>query len=247
MRDTGRTLSKKKILLGSLVLVASLIFGSGVFAHWSARAAAGAGMLSEYNLFLPQILAKYCASRPLIQPNDLDKDRGVETGINNIRKENGLPVLTNATELTQAALRHSNDMAAKNFVSHTGSDGSSVGQRLDDACYKWRAYGEIIAMGYETPGEVIAGWMESSTHMNIILSEMFTEFGAGYAYNPSIDDHYWTVDFGLRAVEYNSTPERYYSCTYYMGDENGESWLSLYSIWPCDLGTQVSTDSNGRK
>lgn len=122
-----------------------------------------------------------------------------------------------------------------------------MGQRLEDACYKWWAYGEIIARGYETPSEVIAGWMKSSAHKNIILSEMFAEFGAGYAYNASGDDHYWTVDLGLKAVVYNSTLERYYSCTYYIGDENGESWLSLNSIWPRDEGPQVSNALNGGK
>ncbi len=138
-------------------------------------------------------------------------------------------------------------MADNNFFSHTGSDGSGVGQRLEDACYKWRAYGEIIARGYETPSEAIAGWMKSSAHMNIILSEMFTEFGAEYAYNASVDDHYWTVDFGLRATEYISTIEVYYSCTYYMGDENGGSWFSIYSVTPCDIATQVPAGSIGRR
>jgi hypothetical protein len=234
----GRTLSKTKLLLGSLVLVASLIFGGGVFGRLPPRAAAG---FSEYKQYLPQILVDYCAANPLVQPNDLDKDRGVEAGINNIRKVNGLPFLTNAAELTQAALRHSNDMAANNFVRHTGSDGSSVRQRLEDACYKWRAYGEIIAMGYETPEEVIAGWMNSPGHQGVILSDLFEEFGAGYASNTSGDDHFWTLDFGLRAAELNLTSESYYSCSYYLGGEEGESWLSLYSARPCDTEAQVAT------
>jgi uncharacterized protein YkwD len=237
-------LNKKKLVLGSLVFVASLIFGGGVFARWPARAAAG---FSEFNQYLPQILVDYCASGQLIQPNDIAKDSAVETGINDIRKGNGLPVLIHAAELTQAALRHSNDMAENSFVSHTGSDGSSAGERLEEACYQWQAYGEIIAMGYETPGEVIASWMNSPAHQGVILSDLFTEFGAGYAYNPSGDNHYWTVDFGLRAAESNLVAKRYYSCTYHVGDENSESWLSLYSIWPCDMGTQVSTDFNGQR
>lgn len=81
----GRTLSKTKLLLGGLVLVASLIFGGGVFGRLPTRAAAG---FSEYKQYLPQILVDYCAANPLVQPNDLDRDRGVEVGINNIRKVN---------------------------------------------------------------------------------------------------------------------------------------------------------------
>jgi hypothetical protein len=40
--------------------------------------------------------------------------------------------------LTQAALVHSDDMVANNFFSHTGSDGSSAGQRATAAGYAWR-------------------------------------------------------------------------------------------------------------
>jgi uncharacterized protein YkwD len=237
-------LRKKKILLGNFMIAVSVLFSAGVFARWPTRAATG---FSEFNQYLPQILVDYCASGKLIQPNDIARDSAVETGINDIRDGNGLPVLAHAAELSQAALRQSNDMAENSFVSHTGSDGSSVGERLEDACYQWLAYGEIIAMGYETPEDVIAGWMNSPAHEAAILSDLFSEFGAGYAYNPSGDDHYWTVDFGLRSTEFNLAAERYYSCEYYFGDEAGESWLSLNSIWPCDMEAQAATGLNGQR
>lgn len=237
-------MSRNKILLTNLVLAASVIIGIAVFGRLPTRAAAG---FSEYKQYLPQILVDYCAAIPLIRPNDINKDKEVEAGINNIRQENGLPALIHAAELTQAALRHSNDMAQNSFVNHTGSDGSSVGQRMEDACYRWRAYGEIISRGHETPEEVIAGWMNSPGHQGVIPSILFEEFGAGYAYNASGDDHYWTVDFGLRAVELKLTAQSYYSCTFYLGDEESESWLSLYSIWPCDMEAQLPTDLNGQR
>lgn len=241
----GSDLEKRSLVRSGALLVLCIASAAGIFWGWPARAAE-VSEPAQSAQYLPLIMQTGYIPDPIIEPDDPGKDIAVEAGINLIREENGLPVLVHAAELTQATLRHSNDMADNNFVSHTGSDGSSVGQRLEEACYKWRAYGEIIAMGYETPSEVIAGWMNSSAHMNIILSEMFTEFGAGYAYNSSsYYKHYFTVDFGLRATEYRSTTDGYYSCTYYMGDENGESWLSIYSVTPCGNVTQVPTGSIG--
>jgi hypothetical protein len=238
-------LGTRSFVGGSALLFLFIASAAGIFWGWPAWAAAEVSEPVEYGQYLPLILQTGCIPVPIIEPDDPGKDIAVEAGINLIREGNGSPVLVHAAELTQAALRHSNDMAGNIFVSHTGSDGSGVGQRLEDACYKWRAHGEIIAAGYETPGEVIAGWKKSSAHMNIILSEMFAEFGAGYAYNAIGDDHYWTVDFGLRATEYLSTTGGYYSCTYYMGDENGESWLSIYSVTPCRNVTELPTGSIG--
>lgn len=232
---------RKKVLLGSLMLTLSLIFGANQLGHWSVQVAAG---FFAHKQYLPQILVDYCESYPAIQPNDITKDNAVEVGINNIRVEEGLPVLAQSPELAQAALRHSNDMAENSFFNHTGSDDSNAGQRMEDACYQWQAYGEIIAKGYKTPEEVIAGWMESPGHQDVIMSEWFEDFGAAYAYNANGDDHYWTVDFGLRAVELNLSADEYYSCTYYLGNEDSESWLSVKSIWPCDMGVKMPAGLN---
>ncbi len=237
----GSDLEKRSLVRSSALLVLCIASAAGIFWGWPARAAE-VSEPAQSAQYLPLIMQTGCIPDPIIEPDDPGKDIAVEAGINLIREENGLPVLVHAAELTQATLRHSNDMADNNFVSHTGSDGSSVGQRLEEACYKWRAYGEIIAMGYETPSEVIAGWMKSSAHMNIILSEMFTEFGAGYAYNSSsYYKHYFTVDFGLRATVFNSNPERFYLCEYYLQDKAGESRLKLYSAYPCAQALEKST------
>ncbi|GAT80161.1 hypothetical protein STXM2123_863 [Streptomyces sp. F-3] len=101
------------------------------------------------------------------------------------------PVKPNAA-LTEAARAHSEDMAAHRNMSHTGSDGSSPGDRLTRAGYDWRTYGENVAYGYSTPEQVMAGWMSSSGHRANILNCSFTEIGVGLA-QPG---HYWTQDFG---------------------------------------------------
>jgi uncharacterized protein YkwD len=56
--------------------------------------------------------------------------------------------------------------------------------------------GENVGAGYPTPEEVVAGWMDSPGHRANILSESFTQVGAGYAYSSdSTYKHYWTLQF----------------------------------------------------
>ncbi|SDD88392.1 Uncharacterized conserved protein YkwD, contains CAP (CSP/antigen 5/PR1) domain [Streptomyces prasinopilosus] len=101
------------------------------------------------------------------------------------------PVKVN-TALTEAAQKHSEDMAASRTMSHTGSDGSSPDDRIARAGYSWSTYGENVAYGYSTPEQVMAGWMASPGHRENILNCAFEEIGVGLAQPGS----YWTQDFG---------------------------------------------------
>ncbi|MBB5126175.1 CAP domain-containing protein [Streptomyces griseoloalbus] len=101
------------------------------------------------------------------------------------------PVKVNAT-LTGAAQKHSEDMAASGNMSHTGSDGSSPGDRITRAGYNWSTYGENVAYGYSTPEQVMAGWMASPGHKENIVNCAFKEIGVGLAQPGG----YWTQDFG---------------------------------------------------
>ncbi|MFH8370194.1 CAP domain-containing protein [Streptomyces sp. NPDC018031] len=97
--------------------------------------------------------------------------------------------------LTKAAQGHSKDMADHSNMSHTGSDGSSPGDRITRAGYTWRTYGENVAYGYATPEQVMAGWMSSDGHKRNILNCGFKEIGVGLA-QPG---NYWTQVFGASA------------------------------------------------
>ncbi|MDK0520611.1 CAP domain-containing protein [Streptomyces sp. ML-6] len=112
--------------------------------------------------------------------------------VNDEREKAGCSPLTLDAELTKAARAHSEDMAAHRNMSHTGSDGSTPGDRITDAGYEWRAYGENVAHGYDTPESVMAGWMDSPGHRSNILDCSFEEIGVGLA-GPG---DYWTQDFG---------------------------------------------------
>ncbi|MFF4897930.1 CAP domain-containing protein [Streptomyces sp. NPDC001068] len=114
--------------------------------------------------------------------------------VNTERGKVGCPDLTLNTTLSKVAQAHSDDMALHRNMSHSGSDGSSPGDRITTAGYTWSAYGENVAYGYSTPEQVMAGWMASPGHKANILNCAFKEIGIGLA-EP---DSYWTQDFGTR-------------------------------------------------
>jgi len=233
-------------VISSLIV---LVVGGVLAAFWlPVSAEAVREETSAYVQYLPLIPAVDCIPGPLIQPDDLERDIAVEARINEIRAEHSLPHLTNSQKITQSALRHSNDMADNNFFDHTGSDGSNAGRRLDEACYKWQVYGEIIAAGYRSPASVVDAWMGSDGHRGVILDTELTEFGAGYAYNRKSElKHYWTVDFGLRASVSTSGASEFYTCKYHFAVDEGEIWLSLHSVEPCGSGFEGSPGLSERR
>lgn len=100
--------------------------------------------------------------------------------------------------LTQAASAHSADMVSHDLFSHTGSNGSSPGDRMTAAGYAWRGWGENIAAGQASVADVVDGWMKSDGHCANLMNPAYKDIGvacisgnAGTRYAT-----YWTQDFG---------------------------------------------------
>ncbi|WAC72313.1 CAP domain-containing protein [Roseateles sp. SL47] len=103
--------------------------------------------------------------------------------------------------LTQAANNHALDMTSKNFFSHTGSNGSSLGDRVTAVGYPWSALGENIAAGQPTVKDVMDAWMDSPGHCANIMSPSFTEVGVSCQLAASTSNPYstyWVMDLGAR-------------------------------------------------
>jgi len=100
-------------------------------------------------------------------------------------------------QLEDAALIHSRDMAVNDFFSHTGSDGSSGGDRATRAGYMWWTWGENIAAGYPSVSAVMQGWIDSDGHCANMMNADFTNLGSAlYNNNGSTYGIYWTQVFG---------------------------------------------------
>ncbi|KAL4125520.1 hypothetical protein PRIC2_009103 [Phytophthora ramorum] len=123
--------------------------------------------------------------------------------VNKERVARGISKLCKNRKLQSAAEIHSNDMAKRNFLSHGGSDGSTITSRISAAGFHWTASAENVAAGQSSVSSVMSSWMKSSPHRANLLNKQYTHFGCGYAYSSSSKyKRYWTQVFasGTREV-----------------------------------------------
>ncbi|TBL31668.1 CAP domain-containing protein [Verrucosispora sp. SN26_14.1] len=134
------------------------------------------------------------ASTPSATPSSGTTSQAAEVVrlVNVERAKEGCGALSIDDKLMTAAQRHSQDQADTQNMSHTGSDGSNPGTRLDRVDYTWRTYGENVAWNQRTPAAVMDAWMNSEGHRANILNCAFTEIGVGVA---SSNGPYWTQVF----------------------------------------------------
>jgi len=119
--------------------------------------------------------------------------------VNQIRQSAGLYPLARNRALDLAAQVHAQDMARHNFMSHSGSDGSSPAARIRAAGYPWITWAENVAVGYATPAAVMNAWMNSPGHRRNILNPNVREIGIGVAQSPGTRwGIFWCQDFGNR-------------------------------------------------
>lgn len=123
--------------------------------------------------------------------------------INEEREANDLPPYQSSNRLRDAARAHSTDMACNGFFSHTGSNGSSVGDRVFAENYPWTAVGENIFGTGDTsndaPQLAFDFWIAGAGNRANLVSEEFTEIGVGYIYEPdSPFGGYFTAVFADR-------------------------------------------------
>ncbi|PFG54095.1 uncharacterized protein YkwD [Marinobacter sp. LV10R520-4] len=134
-----------------------------------------------------------------------ETDRSLLNSVNEARSQprqcgnedfNAVDPLSWSCKLEEAARGHSEDMAELEFFSHTGSEGSQIGERVSERHYQWSAVGENIAAGQNSVDEVVDGWLSSPGHCANIMHAEFTEMGAarieapGSQYSP-----FWTQVF----------------------------------------------------
>ena len=106
--------------------------------------------------------------------------------------------LTLNNNLMWAALLHSEDMAARMVMEHTGFDGSEVDKRVEETGYEWSDVGENIAYsGLDDVVDVVDNWKNSTTgHCENLMYPDFTEMGAARVQSDGDNRYYWTQVFG---------------------------------------------------
>ena len=112
----------------------------------------------------------------------------------------GLPPLKLQENLQVSACWLAQDMAKKNYFSHTDKQGRDIDPRLPACGYRrYHGIGENIAAGQESPTDAMTEWMKSPLHRENILSRDYNEIGVGYSFSDdSKFQRYWVQDFGSR-------------------------------------------------
>jgi uncharacterized protein YkwD len=113
--------------------------------------------------------------------------------VNRDRSRHGLPPLAAHAALARAASVHSADQAAVGRLNHTGSDGSSVADRVQREGYRWSRVGENVGGGYAAAADVVAGWMNSPGHRAVMLTPGENHAGVGYSRSGHQLRHFWTL------------------------------------------------------
>jgi uncharacterized protein YkwD len=144
----------------------------------------------------PAQVASAPAPAPVASPLDSEEQAFIQT-INNYRRANGLGDLTFQANIERAANWMSQDMAEKNYFSHTDSQGRDPFKRMADFDYKGGWMGENIAAGKSSGVDTFTQFKNSPGHNANMLKPQFTRIGVARHHLPgSTYGWYWTVDFG---------------------------------------------------
>ncbi len=145
---------------------------------------------------------------PSVPPTPLDVNIAV-ADLNTYRRANGLkPVSLNA-KLSKASQVHAEDLAKHGIISHTGTDGSGHGDRVQRQGYYFSIAAENVATGQKSWEKVFKAWQDSPGHNENLLRADVTEFGIALVYEPKTAyQTYWAM---VVAAPFEDGPQMNYS------------------------------------
>jgi uncharacterized protein YkwD len=114
------------------------------------------------------------------------------------RRAIGCRALTWDRRLAVVGLRHSEDMARRQFFDHTNPDGLDPFERMERAGLRYQAAAENLAMGATAGEQVFEGWMNSRGHRRNLENCVYTRIGIGRY------GDYWSCELAKLTPE--STP-----------------------------------------
>lgn len=97
--------------------------------------------------------------------------------------------------LFSAAARHTLDMVARSYFSHTTPEGVDFAQRVSNEGYAWSAVGENLAGGPGSVSAVMQAWMGSEAHCRNVMHPVFAEVAVACVAQPG---YTWTMELGRR-------------------------------------------------
>ena len=97
------------------------------------------------------------------------------------------------TRTVQASRAQAEYLQQNNAFSHTGANGSTVGDRLTATGYAWSTVGENIAAGHLDLPAVVQAWIDSPGHCANIMNANFVDVGIALVPGTSANTYrtYW--------------------------------------------------------
>jgi uncharacterized protein YkwD len=120
---------------------------------------------------------------------------------NELRGSLNLPVLQENQKLNQAAASKAQDMLLNQYFAHISPQNIGLDYFLTKVNYKYAVAGENLAMGFNTPEEVVAAWKQSPTHYANMTDPDFSQIGVAM-----VEGNFKTVDSTLVA-QYFGAPD----------------------------------------
>jgi uncharacterized protein YkwD len=99
--------------------------------------------------------------------------------INKERISRGISPLQLNSTLSSIAQSRSVYLAGAGRIFHLSAPAGTPWPELWNAGYPYSAAGENLALGVETPPELVARWMASPTHRDNLLSRLYVDVGLG--------------------------------------------------------------------
>jgi uncharacterized protein YkwD len=138
-------------------------------------------------------------------------EQGMLANINALRRQHGLAPLRMSSKLVAAAKRHSTDMAARGYFSHTSANGTSFDRRIarfyPSGGSRYWSVGENLLWSSPDvdPAGALEMWFNSPPHRKNLLTPRWREIGLSAVHVLSAPGTFGsreitivTADFGVR-------------------------------------------------
>lgn len=100
---------------------------------------------------------------------------------NAYRNSNNVSPLRLNEKLNAAAVAKANDMATRNYWSHTTPEGQAPWVFVSSQGYTYQKLGENLAAGFENEQATVNGWISSPPHRENLINSAYQEVGFGVA------------------------------------------------------------------
>lgn len=119
--------------------------------------------------------------------------------VNDYRRRKGLAQLATHPTLSKAAMWKAGHMAKFDYFGHhdEGNANRSPGARLLACGYRGNTWGENIAYGYTSAGQVTRGWINSPGHRANLENPTYRAIGVGAVAARGRGTIYWAQAFGV--------------------------------------------------